>query len=128
MIVWKQIPHHEVVVGGSVMGKYLGLVRYAGPAVKEAGAHPAVHKAALDKATQSVGGQVVASYWMLGTFDLVAVLECPDAVSAKAVHLAVMAGGAATHAEVYPILDDGEAETLVSRVQDAAAAYKSTAG
>lgn len=52
-------------------------------------------RSAVEKAAESVGGQLECQYFALGDYDAFAIVDLPDHVSAAALSLAVTASGAA---------------------------------
>lgn len=53
-------------------------------------------RAALQKAVESAGGKLHAFYYALGKWDVIAIVEYPDHVSATSTALTVNSSGAAT--------------------------------
>jgi uncharacterized protein with GYD domain len=65
--------------------------------------------AAVTPAVRALGGKVVAGYWAFGEYDLVAIIEMPDNVTAASFSLAAASGGAVAklHTTVLMTMRDG---------------------
>jgi uncharacterized protein with GYD domain len=79
------------------MPKFLFRASYtasgAGGVLKEGGSG---REAAIRALAESVGGTLLATYWVMGEDDIILITEMPDAEAAAAVSLIVGASGAAT--------------------------------
>lgn len=53
-------------------------------------------EAAIRAVAESVGGTLLATYWVMGEDDIILITEMPDAAAAAAVSLTVGASGAAS--------------------------------
>jgi uncharacterized protein with GYD domain len=84
--------------------------------------NPQDRPAAIKTAVESLGGRLVCAYCSFGEYDIVAIVELPDAVSAAALGMAVSAGGAVKSHKTTPLLS-GE-ETLAAVRKAAAVPYK----
>ena len=60
-------------------------------------------KKAVDAAVKSVGGKLDAMYFCIGKYDVMLIVDAPDAASAVAVGIAASAGGGA-HTTTTPLL------------------------
>jgi uncharacterized protein with GYD domain len=60
-------------------------------------------------AVRKLGGKVLTEYFAFGEYDLVAVLDMPDNVSAAAFSIAASAGGALRSIKTTPLMTTREA-------------------
>lgn len=79
--------------------------------IKEGGTARA---AAVKAVGESVGGKMIAQYWVMGEDDFVAIAEMPDAESAAALSLAVGASGAAS-VSTSQLFSASEVDSIVKR-------------
>jgi uncharacterized protein with GYD domain len=63
---------------------------------------------AIRPAIKKLGGKVVSGYFSFGDYDIVAITEMPDAVSAAAVAIAFAAGGSCKTLKTTPLLSAAE--------------------
>ena len=68
-------------------------------------------------AVEKLGGRIVDGYLSFGEYDLVAIAEMPDNVSAAAFSLAVEAGGAVEQYKTTPLLTMDEAIEAMKKAQ-----------
>jgi uncharacterized protein with GYD domain len=64
---------------------------------------------AVRPAVRKLGGKVLTGYFAFGEYDLVAVLDMPDNVSAAAFSIAASAGGAVRSIKTTPLMTTKEA-------------------
>jgi uncharacterized protein with GYD domain len=64
---------------------------------------------AVRPAVRKLGGKVLTGYFAFGEYDLVAVLDMPDNVSAAAFSIAASAGGAVRSIKTTPLMTTREA-------------------
>ncbi|MGP8252684.1 MAG: GYD domain-containing protein [Terracidiphilus sp.] len=86
------------------MPSYLLQVAYTQQALSAMIAEPQDRTQALKKCVKNLGGKMVGSWFSFGEYDLVAIMEMPDNVSAAAWALAVAAGGALRTVKTTPLL------------------------
>jgi uncharacterized protein with GYD domain len=58
---------------------------------------------------EKLGGKIHTSFFAFGRFDVLAITEFPDAISAAAISMAFAAGGAVSHIETTPLLTAAQA-------------------
>lgn len=58
---------------------------------------------------EKLGGKMHTSYFAFGPFDVPAITEFPDEISAAAISMAFAAGGAVSHIQTTPLLTAAEA-------------------
>src|SRR5437764_10355281 len=92
---------HERTV---TMPYYLVQVAYTPEAVAKLVHHPQDRLDAVRPVAQRLGGRMERSWMALGDYDVVAIIEMPDAVSATAFSMAVSAGGAVRACKTTPLL------------------------
>jgi uncharacterized protein with GYD domain len=63
---------------------------------------------AIRPAIKKLGGKVISGYFAFGDYDIVAITEMPDAVSAAAIAIAFAAGGACKNVKTTPLLTAAE--------------------
>jgi len=63
---------------------------------------------AIRPAIEQLGGKVVNGYFAFGDYDIVAITEMPDAVSAAAIAIAFAAGGSCKAVKTTPLLTTAE--------------------
>lgn len=63
---------------------------------------------AIRPAIKKLGGKVINGYFAFGDYDIVAITEMPDAVSAAAIAIAFAAGGACKAVKTTPLLSTAE--------------------
>ncbi len=86
------------------MPSYLLQVAYTQQALSALIAAPQDRTPVLKKCLKNLGGKLVGSWFSFGEYDLVAVIEMPDNVSAAAWALATAAGGALKSVKTTPLL------------------------
>jgi len=63
---------------------------------------------AIRPAIKKLGGKIINGYFAFGDYDIVAITEMPDAVSAAAIAIAFAAGGACKAVKTTPLLSTAE--------------------
>lgn len=63
---------------------------------------------AIRPAIKKLGGKVISGYFAFGDYDIVAITEMPDAVSAAAIAMAFAAGGSCKAVKTTPLLTTAE--------------------
>lgn len=71
---------------------------------------------------RKMGGQVLHAWITFGEYDVAAVLDLPDNVSAGAVSVALSAAGLAKAAKTTPLLAETDGQTILRKAKDAAQA------
>lgn len=80
---------------------------------------------AIRPAIKKLGGKVISGYFAFGDYDIVAITEMPDAISAAAIAIAFAAGGACKTVKTTPLLSTAEAVDAMKKA--AASPYKPVA-
>jgi uncharacterized protein with GYD domain len=91
------------------MPSYLLQVSYSAEAMAALIKHPQNRGEAVRKSIEKLGG-TIGGYWLsFGDYDVVAIIDMPDNVSAAAFALACAAGGACKSVKTTPLLsaEDG---------------------
>ena len=77
---------------------------------------------------QRLGGRFESAYMSFGEYDIVAVMEMPDNVSAAAVSMVVSAGGACKAVKTTPLMTIEEGMQAMRKGADAAYSYRPPGG
>ena len=80
--------------------------------------HPQNRLEAVAPALKALGGRFVDGWLSFGEYDLIAITEMPDNVSAAAFSLAVEAGGAVEQYKTTPLLTMDEALQAMQKAKD----------
>ena len=75
-------------------------------------------------ACEAVGGKLVGSWYCFGEYDLVLVVDLPDAESMAAIALAIAAGGAVKSARTTVLMSGQQAVAAMSKSAAVSAVYK----
>jgi uncharacterized protein with GYD domain len=81
---------------------------------------------AIRPVVEKLGGSVVNAYFAFGDYDFVLIAELPDNVSAAALAIAGVAGGAVKSVKTTPLMDAAEGLEAVRKA--AASGYRAPAG
>jgi uncharacterized protein with GYD domain len=73
---------------------------------------------------QRLGGRFESAYLAFGEYDIVAVMELPDNVSAAAASIVVSAGGAVKAIKTTPLMTVEEGVQAMRKGADAASTYR----
>jgi uncharacterized protein with GYD domain len=79
--------------------------------------HPVNRLDAVRPHVEKLGGRIVDGYLSFGEYDLMAIAEMPDNISAAAFSLAVEAGGGVEQYRTTPLLSMDEAIEVMKRAQ-----------
>jgi uncharacterized protein with GYD domain len=90
------------------MPLYLTQVAYTQDSWKALMDNPQDRMDAIRPAIEQLGGKIVNGYFAFGDYDIVAITEMPDAVSAAAIAIAFAAGGACKSVKTTPLLTTAE--------------------
>ncbi|HAM52955.1 MAG TPA: GYD domain-containing protein [Nitrospiraceae bacterium] len=86
------------------MGYYLVQAAYTAEAVAGLINNPQNRREAVQKAVEKLGGSLVGFWFAFGDYDIAAVCQMPDNVSAAAFSMAVAAGGALRAFKTTPLM------------------------
>jgi uncharacterized protein with GYD domain len=105
------------------MAFYLVQLAYTPEAWAAMRARPQNRLEAVQPVAQRLGGRIVSKWMAFGEYDIVAILEMPDNVSAAAFSVAVSAGGAVKGMKTTPLLTMEEGMDVMKRA--GGASYRS---
>ncbi|MDE3201896.1 MAG: GYD domain-containing protein [Acidobacteriota bacterium] len=91
------------------MASYMLQVSYTQPALAALSKKPEDRSAIVGKAIAKLGGSLKSIHLSLGDYDVVAMIEMPDNISATALSIALGAGGACKAIKTTPLLTIAEA-------------------
>jgi uncharacterized protein with GYD domain len=74
---------------------------------------------AIRPALEKLGGKVINGYFAFGDYDIVAITEMPDNVSAAAMAIAFAAGGSCKSVKTTPLLTTAEGIEALRKAADA---------
>lgn len=72
---------------------------------------------------EKLGGKMHVSFFAFGAFDVLAITEMPDTISAAAISMAFAGGGAVSHIQTTPLLTAAQAVEALRKAS--ASGYKS---
>lgn len=90
------------------MALYLTQVAYTPECWQALIKNPQDRMDAIRPAIKKLGGKVISGYFAFGDYDIVAITEMPDAVSAAAMAMAFAGGGACRAVKTTPLLTAAE--------------------
>jgi len=91
------------------MPLYMHQVAYSSEGWGAIIAQPQDRLEAVKSAIEKLGGKVVSGWFSFGQYDVIAVTEMPDNVSAAAISIAFAGGGACKNVNTTPLLTHEEA-------------------
>lgn len=97
------------------MPRYLIQISYTPEAWKALVASPQDRIAAVRPAVEKLGGKLVGGYFAFGEYDIVAISEMPDNVSAAATSIAFAGGGMCKSVKTTPLLTTAEAAEALKK-------------
>ena len=97
------------------MPLYLTQVAYTQEAWQALMTNPQDRIDAIRPAIAKLGGNVISGYFAFGEYDIVAITEMPDNVSAAAIAIAFAAGGACRNVKTTPLLTREEGIEALKR-------------
>ena len=84
---------------------------------------------AIRPAIEKLGGKLISGYFAFGDYDIVAIAEMPDNVSAAAIAIAFAAGGSCKSLKTTPLMSMAEGiDALKKAAQSGYRAIRTTAG
>ena len=101
------------------MPHYLIQAGYTAEAWRALVNKPEDRSEAVRPVIEKLGGRIVHSWYAFGEYDIVAIVEMPDNVSAAALSLAQAAGGAMRSLETTPLLEVAEGLEAMKRASKA---------
>jgi uncharacterized protein with GYD domain len=97
------------------MAHFLLQVAYTPEAWAALVKNPQDRSKGIEGAVQSLGGKVERFWFSFGDYDVVGVVEMPDAVSAAAFSVAVAAGGSCKNVKTTPLLTTTEGMEVMKK-------------
>ncbi|HXX27964.1 MAG TPA: GYD domain-containing protein [Terriglobales bacterium] len=94
---------------------YLHQVSYTSEAWRALIAKPQDRLAAVRAPIEKLGGKLIEGWFAFGEYDIVAITEMPDNVSAAAIAIAFAAGGACKGLRTTPLLTQQEALSAMKK-------------
>lgn len=70
---------------------------------------------AIRPAIEKLGGKIINGYFAFGDYDVVAITEMPDNVSAAAIAIAFAAGGSCKSIKTTPLMSQAEALDAIKK-------------
>ena len=108
------------------MPHFLHQVSYTSEGWRALIAQPQDRLAAVRAPIEKLGGKLVQGWLAFGDYDVVAITEMPDNVSAAAIAIAFAAGGVCKSVHTTPLLSAGEG--LAAMKKAAESGYRPIAG
>ena len=106
------------------MSRYLLQVSYTPEAWGAQLKNPQNRLEIVSALMQRLGGRFEGAYMAFGEYDIVAIMELPDNVSAAAVSMVVSAGGACKAIKTTPLMTIEEGMQAMRKGADAASSYR----
>jgi uncharacterized protein with GYD domain len=100
------------------MPQFLHQVAYTSDAWKALIAHPQDRIDAVRSAIEKLGGKLLHGWFAFGDYDVVAITEMPDNVSAAAIAIAFAGGGACKSVQTTPLLNQQEAMAAMRKASE----------
>jgi uncharacterized protein with GYD domain len=97
------------------MPHFLHQVAYTPEGWKALIAQPQDRLSAVQSAIENLGGRLVHGWFAFGDYDVVAITEFPDNVSAAAIAIAFAGGGACKTVQTTPLMSQQEALTAMKK-------------
>lgn len=97
------------------MGIYLHQVSYTSESWRVLIAQPQDRLGAVRAPIEKLGGKLIEGWFAFGEYDIVAITEMPDNVSAAAIAIAFAAGGACKSVRTTPLLSPKEAISAMQK-------------
>lgn len=93
------------------MSTYMFQAAYGSSALGSLIAQPQDRAEAIRKPIEKLGGKLIGAWFSFGEYDIVAIVEMPDHITAAAFALAIAAGGSVKAQKTTPLLniEDGKA-------------------
>jgi len=105
------------------MGKYAILGGYTAEAWAKMVENPGSREAAVRKVTDAMGAKLEQFFWSFGDDDYLAIVECPDDVTAAALSVAVGSSGSLRNLRTIKLITQEEGRKVLEKAKSAKAAY-----
>ena len=105
------------------MGKYAVLGGYTAEAWAKMVENPGSREAAVRKVTDAMGAKLEQFFWSFGDDDYLAIVECPDDVTAAALSVAVGSSGSLRNLRTIKLITQEEGRKVLEKAKSAKAAY-----
>jgi uncharacterized protein with GYD domain len=112
---WDHPFSHPNQLPGDTMPHYLHQVGYTSESWKALVRQPQDRLAAVQAPIEKLGGKLVDAWFTFGEYDIVAITEMPDNMSAAAIAIAFAAGGACKTVRTTPLLSQTEAISAMKK-------------
>ena len=106
------------------MARYLVQASYTPEAWAAQLRNPQDRRQVLAPLLERLGGRLETLDYAFGDYDVVSIVELPDNVSAAALALAIMAGGAMKAYKTTPLMSSAEGLEAMRKAAEAAATYR----
>jgi|SRR5579862_461349 len=100
------------------MPNYLHQVAYTTESWQALIAQPQDRLEAVRTAIEKLGGKLVHGWFAFGDYDIVAITEMPDNISAAALAIAFAGGGACKSVHTTPLLNQQEAVSAMKKAAE----------
>ena len=100
------------------MAHYLVQVAFTAEAWANMSRNPQDREQAVRPVAERLGGTLQCAYWSFGEYDIVAILDMPDNVSAAAFSVAGSAGGAIKAVKTTPLITMDEGIEVMKKAAD----------
>ena len=97
------------------MPQFLHQVAYTSDGWKALIAQPQDRLEAVRSAIEKLGGKLIHGWFAFGDYDVVAITEMPDNISAAAIAIAFAGGGACKSVQTTPLLTTEEAVAAMKK-------------
>ena len=94
---------------------YLAQASYTAPAVGAMIKNPQDRAAVVAPMMEKMGGKLHGFWFTFGEYDIVAIVETPDAVSAAAISMAIGSSGAMSTYRTTPLMTSAEATDAMKK-------------
>ena len=94
---------------------YLVQASYTAPAVGAMIKNPQDRAAVVAPMMEKMGGKLLGFWFTFGEYDIVAIVETPDAVSAAAISMAIGSSGAMSAYRTTPLLTSADATEAMKK-------------
>ncbi len=101
------------------MAHYLVQVAFTAEAWAAMVKNPQNREEAVRPVVERLGGTIQSAYWAFGEYDIAAIFQMPDNVSAAAISMAFSAGGAAKAVKSTPLMTMEEGVEAMRKAAEA---------
>jgi uncharacterized protein with GYD domain len=105
------------------MGKYAILGGYTAEAWAKMVENPGNRETAVRKVTDAVGAKLEQFFWSFGDDDYLAIVDCPDDITAGAISVAVGSSGSLRNLRTIKLITQEEGRKVLEKAKTARAVY-----